>query len=145
MIITKKRSASLLLAAIILLVSVFTPVFAFATGETSVTEDSSADMFEQYVGSDGTVKFSSEASGSETLGSVLGKIRTIGTWVSGVATVVSMVFLIIRITQLNAASDNEGERRKATKGIVWSIVAIVLLGGITVVFGFFWNFLTVVG
>jgi len=52
-----------------------------------------------------------------------------------------IIFLLIYITKLGAAGDNAKARKNAITGIIVSGIALVLLGGLSVVLAFAWGFL----
>ena len=53
-----------------------------------------------------------------------------------------LIFMLIQFTKLGAAGDNEMARKKAIAGILTTGIATALLGGATIVVGFFWNVIT---
>ena len=68
----------------------------------------------------------------------LDKYKSMATAVTGFATVTAFLALIFCITKLSAAGDNEQARHRAM-GILTSGIGVALLGGATVIIGFFWN------
>ena len=52
---------------------------------------------------------------------------------------IMLIFMLIQFTKLGAAGDNEMARKKAIAGILTTGIATALLGGATIVVGFFWN------
>lgn len=76
---------------------------------------------------------------------LVSKSKTIAMIFTGVCTVIAICFVIYNITKLGAAGANDGARSKAKTGLLTSLVAVALLGGLTIVIGFFWNILTTVG
>lgn len=79
---------------------------------------------------------------SGAMNGALDKYKTIAMAIFAFCTVTAFLMMIIQFTKLAAAGDNERERKKAIMGILTCGVAIMLLGGITVVIAFFWNSLT---
>lgn len=69
----------------------------------------------------------------------LDKYKSMATAVTGFATVTAFLALIFCITKLSAAGDNEQARHRAMMGILTSGIGVALLGGATVIIGFFWN------
>lgn len=97
------------------------------------------------VGEDGRVDEENETINNTTTGgsaaTLISKYKTIATAISGVLTITMLIFLLIQISKLGAAGDNDTARKKATMGILTTGIATALFGGITVVVGFFWNIL----
>ena len=69
----------------------------------------------------------------------LDKYKSMATAVTGFATVTAFLALIFCITKLSAAGDNGQARHRAMMGILTSGIGVALLGGATVIIGFFWN------
>lgn len=77
--------------------------------------------------------------GSQSIELVITKYKTIATAIMGVLTITMLIFMLIQFTKLGAAGDNEIGRKKAIMGILTTGIATALLGGATIVVGFFWN------
>lgn len=71
----------------------------------------------------------------------LNKYKSIATAVAAFGTVTAFLAMIFCFTKLSVAGDNEQARRRAIMGILTSGAGVALLGGATVVVGFFWNLL----
>jgi len=54
------------------------------------------------------------------------------------------IFMLVQFAKLGAAGDNEQGRKRAIAGILTTGIATALLGGASVVIGFFWNILATV-
>lgn len=97
------------------------------------------------VGSDGRVDEDNDTINNTTTGgsaaTLISKYKTIATAISGVLTITMLIFLLIQISKLGAAGDNDVARKKAIMGILTTGLATALFGGVTIVVGFFWNIL----
>ena len=71
--------------------------------------------------------------------------RTIAVAITGILTITMLIFMLIQFTKLGASGDNEMARKKAIMGILTTGIATALLGGATIIVGFFWNVLTSTG
>jgi len=71
----------------------------------------------------------------------LTKYKSIATAVAAFGTVTSFLAMVFCFTRLSVAGDNEQARKRAIMGIMTSGAGVALLGGATVVIGFFWNLL----
>jgi hypothetical protein len=103
-----------------------------------------ADVFSEYVNVDGNGSVT-VVDGNNTnamnMGGVVQKYQSIATVITGILTVTMFIFMLIQFTKLGAAGDNESARKKAINGILTTGIATALLGGATIIIGFFWNFL----
>ena len=102
-----------------------------------------ADIFTDYVNINGNQV--SVAAGNNNaalnMGGVVSKYQSIASVITGLLTVTMFIFMLIQFTKLGAAGDNESARKKAITGIMTTGIATALLGGATIIIGFFWNFL----
>ena len=64
--------------------------------------------------------------------------------ITGILAVTMFIFMLVQFTKLGAAGDNEQSRKRAIAGILTTGIATALLGGASVVIGFFWNILATV-
>ena len=71
----------------------------------------------------------------------LTKYKSIAAAVAAFGTVTSFLAMVFCFTRLSVAGDNEQARKRAIMGIMTSGAGVALLGGATVVIGFFWNLL----
>jgi len=96
------------------------------------------------VGNDGNINSSSEVAtqSSDSFATVITKYKSIATAVMGILTITMLIFMLIQFTKLGASGDNEMGRKKAIMGILTTGIATALLGGATIVVGFFWGALT---
>lgn len=93
------------------------------------------------VGDDGKVgEVSGGGEGGFTV--VITQYRTIAVAITGILTITMLIFMLIQFTKLGASGDNEMARKKAIMGILTTGIATALLGGATIIVGFFWNVLT---
>ena len=127
---------------VILALSVFGVMDTLATTDAlaSTTGSSVFDI----VGDNGSVNLSSggvtdSANTEGSIKTVLTKGKAIAVGFTGIATIIMLICMIIQFVKLGAAGDNEVNRKKATMGIMTTGIATALLGGVTVVVGFFWN------
>lgn len=74
-----------------------------------------------------------------SIATVMTKGKAIALGFTGIATLIMLVCMIIQFLKLGAAGDNEMSRKRATMGILTTGIATALLGGATVVVGFFWG------
>lgn len=108
---------------------------------------SKADVFDEIVDADGTIKLNqnaTEAEQKQTLAKVVSQYRTIASVITGILAVTMFIFMLVQFTKLGAAGDNEQSRKRAIAGILTTGIATALLGGASVVIGFFWNILATV-
>lgn len=82
---------------------------------------------------------SQDADISTALNGVLTKYKTVAVFIFAACAITAFLLMIWMFTKLAAAGDNEQARRKAIAGIMTCGIAVALLGGCTVVIGFFWN------
>lgn len=112
---------------------------AYATGPTGSTNPN--DIF-NIVSDSGEINTSSSVAQQNTNGSfstIITKYRSIATAIMGILTITMLIFMLIQFTKLGAAGDNEMARKKAIMGILTTGIATALLGGATIVVGFFWG------
>ena len=57
----------------------------------------------------------------------------------GLSAITALVGFIWQISKLGMAGDNQFERRKAVKGILFSGISLALFGGLTTILTFVWN------
>lgn len=89
----------------------------------------------------GNITVSVDKDADANLGGLVDKGKVLAQVILGLATLASIVFLIINIAKMSAAGSNEANRKKAQTGILWSGIALALFGGLSFVVGFFWNLL----
>ena len=97
------------------------------------------------VGDDGSIDDSSDVAQQNTDGSfttIITKYKSIAVAIMGILTITMLIFMLIQFTKLGAAGDNEMARKKAIMGILTTGIATALLGGATIIVGFFWGALT---
>lgn len=80
-----------------------------------------------------------DSDGTESIATIIAKYKTIATAIMGILTITMLIFMLVQFTKLGAAGDNEVQRKKAIMGILTTGIATGLLGGATIVVGFFWN------
>lgn len=105
---------------------------------------SSNSLFD-LVSDDGKINEGSEVATQNTDGSfttVITKYKSIAVAIMGILTITMLIFMLIQFTKLGAAGDNEMARKKAIMGILTTGIATALLGGATIIVGFFWGALT---
>ncbi len=102
-----------------------------------------ADVFDDFVSVDASGKITAGASTSApNMGGLVKQYKTIATVITSILTITMLIFMLIQFTKLGAAGDNEMARKKAIAGILTTGIATALLGGATIVVGFFWNVIT---
>lgn len=105
---------------------------------------SSGSLFD-LVSDDGKINESSEVATQNTDGSfttIITKYKSIAVAIMGILTITMLIFMLIQFTKLGAAGDNEMARKKAIMGILTTGIATALLGGATIIVGFFWGALS---
>lgn len=119
-------------------------VLMFCMASMSMTPafaaEGSGGMFDGLFDSHGNIVTTDEMRDPWT--GIVTKYKGVITGVLGILTMTMVVFMIIQITKLGAAGDNESSRRKAIMGIITTGIATALLGASTIIVGFFWNMLT---
>lgn len=113
------------------------------TGKTDTTSSSGTNIFD-VIGDDGQVVnngggFNTDEDSGQSITTIITKYKTIATAIMGILTITMLIFMLIQFTKLGAAGDNEMQRKRAIMGILTTGIATALLGGATVVVGFFWN------
>lgn len=114
------------------------------TGGTGGTGSAGGNIFD-LVGDDGGINSSSDVARQNTDGSfttIITKYKAIAVAIMGILTITMLIFMLIQFTKLGAAGDNEMARKKAIMGILTTGIATALLGGATIIVGFFWGALT---
>jgi len=103
----------------------------------------SSGIFDVVDGSGGITSsgggFSTTDNTATSIANIISKYKTVAVALTGVLTITMLIFMLLQFTKLGAAGDNEMARRKAIMGILTTGIATALLGGSTVVIGFFWN------
>ena len=103
-----------------------------------------ADIFDEIVDENGNIKLNENATEEQqkqTLAKVVSQYRTIASVITGILAVTMFIFMLVQFAKLGAAGDNEQGRKRAIAGILTTGIATALLGGASVVIGFFWNIL----
>jgi len=156
MAINRKRSVGMLmrfLLIMVLAVSMLTPALAYggtggAGGTGGTGGAGGGHSFEDaldIIGNDGKINTSNTIATSTTTGGLNGFIEKYKGLISGlcaVLTVTMIGFFALNITKLGASGDNEMARKKAIQGIMFSAIATVLFGGMSIFIGLFWNVLS---
>ena len=113
-----------------------------ASGGGSTT----SDHFDASLDSDGSITISlpgaeGVASGdpSSAISLIFQKYKKIAAGITGICVITAILSLLIQITRLGAAGDNERMRAIALKGIIFSGSALAVFGSLAVVVGIFWN------
>ena len=70
----------------------------------------------------------------------INSFKILGEAIVALCAITCIIFLIINITKLGAAADNEMARRKAITGILLSGAGVAVFGGLTTVIAILWNF-----
>jgi len=128
----------ILLFAFLLLFSFAAPVaFAGSSDSGAANPDSVFDM----VDDTGKITGMEEGDTGSSIADLITKYKSIATGFLGLATITMLIFTIFQFVKLGGTGDNEMARRKAIFGILTTGAATAMLGGLTVVVGFFWNLL----
>lgn len=93
----------------------------------------------------GDLEVGSVGSGDTDFNGILGRYKNIVVAITGFLTVTMFAMMIFMFTKLGVAGDNEMARRKAIGGILTTGIATALLGGATIVIGFFYGAITGTG
>lgn len=72
---------------------------------------------------------------------VMPQVRTIGTAVTSICTIICLIAFLISVTKLATSAGNPANRQRALTGILFSGIALALFGGAWIIVAFFWNFL----
>lgn len=142
----KSRMSAFLMALVMMLTMCFTsltPAYA-APGEGGGGTTGGPSSIFDVVGDDGTVGTVGDGT-SQGFTTVMTQYRTIAVAITGILTITMLIFMLIQFTKLGASGDNEMARKKAIMGILTTGIATALLGGATIVIGFFWNVLSSTG
>ena len=94
------------------------------------------------VGGDGTVNVlpSTYANARDPFGSMFSNYKTIANAILGICGITAIIFFLINIVRLGSvAGSNEMLRRRAIVGLLFSGLALTLLGGLTIVVNFSMN------
>ena len=133
-----RRVMSLLMALLLVVGMAGRTVFPAVTAEAS-------SLFDDYVQDNGSINENAGGDGAGGFETVISQYKTIAVAITGILTITMLIFMLIQFTKLGAAGDNEMARKKAIMGILTTGIATALLGGATIVVGFFWNVLTNTG
>lgn len=131
-------------------VMVISPALAYGGDGTTTTTtggggSKSFDDALSIIGNDGKINTSSTVVTSTTTGGLNGfieKYKNLISGLCGVLTVTMIGFFALNITKLGASGDNDMARKKAINGLLFSAIAAVLFGGMSVFIGLFWNVLS---
>lgn len=110
------------------------------TNATELSLENTGNHFGVSYGTDGSIKMelagASGATGGDPLNgiqTILRKYKNIGVAVVAVCIITAILSLLIQITKLGAAGDNEQMRLAALKGIIYSGAVIAVFGALTLV------------
>ncbi len=76
---------------------------------------------------------------SSAISLIFQKYKKIAAVITGICVITAILSLLIQITKLGAAGDNERMRAMALKGIIFSGSALAVFGSLAAVVGIFWN------
>ena len=139
-----RMSAFLMAFLMVFAMSSMSIMPAFAADASGGTGGTGPASIFDIVGDDGKVgEVSGGGEGGFTV--VITQYRTIAVAITGILTITMLIFMLIQFTKLGASGDNEMARKKAIMGILTTGIATALLGGATIIVGFFWNVLTSTG
>lgn len=148
----KTRITSFLMAFMMFLGMMFQSVplaYAYMPGSGSGGSGGSgggtSNSLFDLVDNSGSINSSSEVAQQNTDGSfttIITKYKSIAAAIMGILTITMLIFMLIQFTKLGAAGDNEMARKKALMGILTTGIATGLLGGATIIVGFFWGAFT---
>lgn len=134
--LSTKNKAMLTIILLMLVLSCFPPVAYAADGDSGNGIFDIVDTAGKHSSGAGGI---SDSDGTESIATIIGKYKTIATAIMGILTITMLIFMLVQFTKLGAAGDNEIQRKKAIMGILTTGIATGLLGGATIVVGFFWN------
>lgn len=143
----KRRISAFLMSLMVMFgVAHYMAVPAYAAGgaPASAAPAGGSNGIWDIVGDDGSINSGSTVvtqGQGQGFTTVITQYRAIATAIMGVLTITMLIFMLIQITKLGASGDNEMARKKAIGGILTTGIATALLGGVTIVIGFFWNIL----
>ena len=115
-------------------------------GGTSGGGGSASNHFDASLGSDGSITINlpgaegvSAGDPSSAISLIFQKYKKIAAVITGICVITAILSLLIQITKLGAAGDNERMRAMALKGIIFSGSALAVFGSLAAVVGIFWN------
>lgn len=76
----------------------------------------------------------------DVVNSILDKYWGIAVGIFGICTLVLAGILIYRFARLSTTAGDPPARKKAISGIIFTVVAVALMGGLTVYIGLVYNF-----
>lgn len=146
---TKNRVTAFLMALVLMfsMTGHLIPVVAGSVWADETTDATGAGagahgIFD-VVGDDGSITgnggFETSGNTGKSISNVLSKYKELAVGVMGVLTVTMLIFMLIQFAKLGASGDNDMARKKAIMGILTTGIATALLGGSTIVVGFFWG------
>lgn len=129
-----------LLAMMFIFVSGIAPA-SFATDSPMLVSAEAIDdlLGDVQITDDGGLDVGITEDGDTDFNGILGRYKTIIVAITGFLTVTMFGMMIFMFTKLGVAGDNEMARRKAIGGILTTGIATALLGGATIVIGFFYG------
>lgn len=87
----------------------------------------------------GSSGMTSETKSGAAWTSFITKYRNFIVGISGIGAVSMILFFIMQLLKLGAASGNPQGRQQAITGLIWSGIAAALLGSVTIIVGFFYS------
>lgn len=120
-------------------------VYAAADTSVDTTEGNgnSGDINDFYVhmNDDGTISTSMDDKNDTNLWQfIFDNGKTIVLGISGIATIVFAIMLIINFASISAAKGNPQELSKGIKGVVWTLIATAGCGAVFVILALAWGF-----
>lgn len=119
------------------------------TNATELSLENTGNHFGVSYGTDGSINMelagaTGAAGGDDLLNAIqtiLRNYKNFGVAIVAVCIITAILSLLIQITKLGAAGDNEQMRLAALKGIIYSGAVIAVFGALTLVIGIIWNVL----
>lgn len=106
-------------------------VKAFSSGDFTINSDGEITKIGDFD--------KSKATSGDNFKPVIDKYKEFIVGIGSFATVTMVLFFILNITKIAAAAGNPQARSQAIAGVVWTGVAVALLGSVTIWFGFFYG------
>ena len=134
-----KRLSLFIALAIILLTLLMPATQVFAEGDGGIGNNRNIPKVSM---DDGQVTISGLPEGSgDAWTTLFDEYRSVIAGISGVGALTMIVFFIIQFIKLAGSANNPQARSQALTGVLWTGFAAVGLGAVSLITGFFYNFL----
>lgn len=97
------------------------------------------DELNSLVGTNGQVVKDTNDKGDKLVSKLIDKYKTAITTVMSIATLTMVLIMVMNLGKLASAGTNPSARSAALQGILWTALATIGLGGVTMWIGLFYN------